>query len=475
MEKALLPKLWKVIKSGGNGNAAVIYPHLLPLVAKLNKNVLGDKLKQFYIDYFQNLNVGLQLRSNQQSRSDMSAIATAYYECLQYIIIQLQQNQLFENEKELADFCVTLVREHLIEVLQWCLTSDTNCGKFIFTSIASLLNHWHANGVDNNVYEVILNYFWTELYGILEQSLETDDNRIERVLDLHFDLVQCFRLGPSGQAKKNVKVKFSTEEDQVDSVDVPKVKQNVVGFNELAYRLCSIYMKKTTESISPVYINNLENLLKTFGNAEFLLRLAGGENLFKLYDKISTWLLIAQLRRENVVDILLILYSYLNAEGKVTLISKLLKFPNDQVQTWVIARLLSYPLCTELDVTKLLVNPNVTKILVKCANDVINGDTTDNINFLHKCFFQNDAGETLIDSGTCEQIVHVIASVLTDDSKLGVLDTCASFLAQIMPVICSDDNKKILQHFMFITFFEFSVNKSVSENNSVSQFPKNIF
>lgn len=459
MEKALLPKLWKVIKSGGNGNAAVIFPHLLPLLAKLNKEALGDKLQSFYTDYFKNINMGLIARSTSQSRSDISAIATAYFECLQYVIIQLQRAELLEAD-ELREYCTVLVQEHLVDVVSWCLMNDTNCAKYIFTQISALLNYWTQNQTENPLYIHLLAHFWNEVYLILEKSLENTE-RLERTLNLHFELVQCLRSGGQTGRAKTMKVKFTTETDEVDSV-LPKIQNKLVDFNELAYRLCSIYMKRTRESICPIFINNLENLFKSFGNEEFFKRLAGGESIFKLYDKLSVWLLIAQLRQENVVDIILQLYQYLNANEKSQLLNKLVKFPNDQVQLWVIARLLSHPLCIEPMIASLLSEPNVTKILLNCATAIIEGNTKENINFLHKCFFQNESGEILIDAKTCRDIIEIIAKALTEDSHVGILDTCASFLAQIMPVICSDEAKKDLQHFMFLKFFEFSVVKSVS-------------
>lgn len=460
MEKALLPKLWKVVKAGGSGNAAVIYPHLLPLLAKLNGEALGEKLQTFYTDFFKNMNIGMVSRAMQQSRLEISAIATAYYECLQYVIIQMQRVELLPSE-ELTAFCKELVKEHLVDVIAWCLSDEQHCSKFVFAQVSSICNYWTQNSQDNLLYAAILQYFWQEIFTVLEKSLDNTD-RLERTLDLHYELVQSFRTSQSHRTKP--RVKFSTaSDDEVDSGSTPKpAAVRIIDFNETAFHLCLIYMKRTTETMSPLFVNNLENLFKAFGNAEFFLRLSGDAGVAKLYDKFSVWLLIAQLRQENVIDIILQTYPFLGVEEKSALLMKLVKFPNEQVQSWVIARLLSHPLCVEPDITKLLGQPNVRKVLLKCAQSVADGDTKDNINFLHKCFFQNEAGDILIDGETCRAIIEVIAAAFDDSGRLGILDTCASFLAQIMPVICSDEAKKDLQNFMFLKFFEFSVNKNVS-------------
>lgn len=460
MEKALLPKIWKVLKAGGFGSASVIYPHFLPLLAKLNATVLGDKLQPFYTDFFQNLNIGLRARSCQQSRSDMSAIATAYFECLQYVLIQLQRNVNSDSDV-LSSYAKQLVQVHLVDTVGWCLDKDVNGTKSIFSSIAVLVSYWAQNAGDNTLYTEMLEHFWSELYGVLERSLDADE-RTERILDMQFELVQSLRSGQTARTK-NVKVKFSTETDEVDTIK-PKIVVKSCEFSELALRLCSMYMRKATATLSPLYINNLETLLNTFGSETFYSQLAGndGDSIFRLFDKWSVWLLIAQLRQENVVDILFRLYPFLSSDEKEQLLNKLIKFPNEQVQLWVILRLLSHPMCSEPMVPKLLSQPSVTKVLLKCAQEVVAGsDNKDNITFLHKCFFQNENGEILIDADTCREIVIVIASALSNPDRVEVLDSCAIFLAQIMTVICCDEKKSDLQALLFVKFFELSVNQEV--------------
>lgn len=103
--------------------------------------------------------------------------------------------------------------------------------------------------------------------------------------------------------------------------------------------------------------------------------------------------------------------------------------------------------------------------LVRCAKAVVANDTFDNLNLLHKCFFQNEAGEILINVTTCESIVDTINETFDNEDKSS-LDTCASFIAQIMPVICSDEKKLALQHRTFIKLFAFSVRSVVCDDLS---------
>lgn len=43
VRKAVLPKLWSVLKDGGSGNATVIFPNLLPFLSKVPSEVCEIK------------------------------------------------------------------------------------------------------------------------------------------------------------------------------------------------------------------------------------------------------------------------------------------------------------------------------------------------------------------------------------------------------------------------------------------------
>lgn len=82
---------------------------------------------------------------------------------------------------------------------------------------------------------------------------------------------------------------------------------------------------------------------------------------------------------------------------------------------------------------------------------------------LHKCFLISDSGDVLIDPATCAKIVETIATPLKNDGEIELKDTCASFLAQIMPVVCGDCRQGELQRRMFAMLFDFSAENSVSD------------
>lgn len=105
----------------------------------------------------------------------------------------------------------------------------------------------------------------------------------------------------------------------------------------------------------------------------------------------------------------------------------------------------------------------MSEYLISCARAVTQGDTKENIILLHKCFLISTSGDVLIDPDTCRKIVAMLATPLKNDDEIELKDTCASFLAQIMPVICGDSRQQELQQQMFVILFEFSVANSVSD------------
>lgn len=484
MEKALLPKLWKMLKNGGGGNAETIYPHLLPLLSKLDRTVLGDKTIPFYLNFFENINIGLTTRvvHSASSRADITAIATAYFECIQFVFIQLHRcpSELFDAaEVQLGELCERIFRTHLIGTIEFFLTNENAMnGKHVLGRLALLVRSWTDNCKDIEVYQDLLKLFWTEVFATIEKSFTTakGERQTTANLELIFEFVQQLGSQSPTNKTKTAKVKFAAVEDaggtdEVDSVTKTDEEANAKEkctepLQELAVSVCRLYMKKVTETTDPVFIVHLEKLLKLYRTEPFFGKLVGGSSndIAKLYDKFASWLLVPQLRSENTVDIILMLYPYLDATEKTKLLTKLIKFPNETVQYWTLSRILSHPLCTSPDILRLLSHSTVHEMLLKTAKNVVAGkNVTDSVNLLHKCFFQTENGDILIDCLTSAGIVEILSQSLTDTTAdEHILDTCASFLAQIMPVICSDPNKKELQIKMFVRLFRLSVNREIS-------------
>lgn len=270
---------------------------------------------------------------------------------------------------------------------------------------------------------------------------------------------------------KSSKVKFSIDTDGLnDQIDgIRKIESNEVfiffkdEINDLIVKLCKFYMKKTSDSVSDYFIRPLESLFIEFGNStKFFEQLCGSTNeIPKLYDKFASWLLLSEIRSESVLDITLKLYPHLDSLEKTKLLYNLVRFPIECVQNWTLSRLLSHPLCAEPEVLRLLSQPIVTAQIIKNTQELITGHANDAINLMHKCFFQTESGDILIDDKTCECIIEILCNALTDENiDDNVLDTCVSFLSQVMPVICGEEKKAHIRNNMFVKLFDLCIDKT---------------
>ncbi|KAL9692643.1 hypothetical protein quinque_015722 [Culex quinquefasciatus] len=358
-DKAVFPKLWKVLKSGASGNAACVFPHMLPLVSKFTREVLGERTDKFHTLFFESINEGL--KAVHSSRTDISAISQAYYEVFQYVVIQTVKDAQL-TPQQINEFCERMLEEHLIKVIQWCITTETSSGR-----------------------------------GSAERHDEPDANS-------HHAL------------------RF---EDQLHT---------------LVYKICRLYVERITLTRDQAYVLNLENLVRQFQCVELFQFLTGpAQPITTLFDTFAgTWLGDSRLQSEYILA-------------------------NKTVRSWLILRALSHPLCQDANITQFLTLPEVSDNLIECARAVTRGDTKENLILLHKCFLISDSGDVLIDPGTCRRIVETLAAPLGEDGAVELKDTCSSFLAQIMPVICGDGRQRELQRVMFALLFKFSAENGVSE------------
>ena len=471
IEKVLCPKLWNILRSGSS--PCVIYPHLLPFVSKFNKtNLPDDKLMTFYLTYFKNVNYGLV--NAQLSRSEVSAIAISYYEVLQYIIVQIS------NDNEISDgakmsYCSNLLDDHMIAVIYWSINAESSSGKYVFHHIAALLNYWSKHSQTVQLYNTLLSRFWSELYQVLETSVERSNN-IKKITTSHLELIKHLKDHAQNHKSKKIKIRFFDEKDKSDSVKENETIESIdSGFvcqlNDLVYKLCCIYVEKVSSTYNIDFVENLEWLIKDYQSVDLFRCLAKWEdsnksNISSLYDTFSTWLLSDELRCESIIEIVLVLYKYLKPTEKIILLNRWIQLPAPSVQSWIIMRALSYPLCLEPDITELLKMQEVTNHLIECSKQVSNGVFKDNFIILQKCFFQTEDGNILIDIPTCEKIVDIMVEPLKIEEKKNTLDSSGSFLAQILPVVCFDPQKKAIQRKIFLALFDFSISNEVTDDLS---------
>ncbi|ELT92500.1 hypothetical protein CAPTEDRAFT_134741 [Capitella teleta] len=104
--KGVLPKLWQVMRKGGNGSAAIIHPHFLPLLSLIPTEVKGEG-HAFYAEFFGNLKKGLFADGVCRSPREMNAIVKAFVECLKFTFSSAKEDE------NLRDFLINEVSSFL--------------------------------------------------------------------------------------------------------------------------------------------------------------------------------------------------------------------------------------------------------------------------------------------------------------------------------------------------------------------------
>lgn len=329
-DKAVFPKLSKVLRSGASGNAACIFPHMLPLVSKFTREVLGDRMAKFQTLFFDGINEGL--KAVHSSRTDITAISQAYYEVFQYVVIQTVKDDHLQSE-EVASFCETMLEAHLVKVIEWCITTESSSGRYIFGNIASLLDYWCQYSASVKIYEQLLAKFWNRLYEVVELSVNNRVENIEQVSQSHVELVQNLKRTSHKRVKFNSgsaeRQTSSSEQDQTNRQAEEHAHRFEDQLKTLVYKICRMYIGRITSTRSQALVLQLENLVRQFQCPQLFQFLAGGGEGVKLDGLFETfagvWLNDERLQSEYIVEIVLVLYKYFPEEERVPMLNKWIK------------------------------------------------------------------------------------------------------------------------------------------------------
>jgi hypothetical protein len=111
-QKAFLPKLYAFLRQACHGNVFGVKDCLLPLIEKIPKNVIDDKVNYHFIEnFFQSMEEGILQIKGRQQMNNVNSLLKAYMDCLLYILEHHSTDQLsFLNERLLP-----LIRQSLID------------------------------------------------------------------------------------------------------------------------------------------------------------------------------------------------------------------------------------------------------------------------------------------------------------------------------------------------------------------------
>ncbi|XP_038059128.1 E3 ubiquitin-protein ligase listerin-like [Patiria miniata] len=175
VRKAVLPKLWAMLRAGGNGSATVIHPNLLPLLSHVPSDVTGSGV-MFYREFFGNIKEGLTCSSARQSASEYSAIVKAYMECVRYAISQSVTGDGAEDSQNVQNY---LIQDELMPLIGQSITDDGShlATTSLFLQTSKLLTHLCKQLDKTPSVSDALKMFWTSLDGICTEEVSLAEGR----------------------------------------------------------------------------------------------------------------------------------------------------------------------------------------------------------------------------------------------------------------------------------------------------------
>lgn len=478
IDKMFMPKLWKILREGGQGSASVIYRNFLPLISHLPSDI---DFSSFYSNFFENMRVGLKQKTVLSSRSETSAVATSMTECLQYIIMKNQSDYIL---------CEKLIKFQLIPLIEWCLIENQAASKLLFGQIAMLVQYWNRsrNNGDFQNYPRYLNYFWSNVNSLIQGLLMNYEYKYEAKALHDYALKEVeflLALKQFQKPKKQMKVSFETSEVACINKDGDKNttpagldEHYLSSLNKLVYEVCESYVKFISEKQSKELIEHLYTLVHEFESYNFFtflkVKLASkNENagFLEIYKGLfSKWLKSAYLTSASVVDLIFLLIVHLDVDEKKYVLDELLQLNNEETFSCCVAKALSHPYSSDACIIKWLQNDKISSFLVKIVSRELVGEcSSDLILVLKQSFNENDDGELLITKTALEQIIDILSeSILEPEKYPQSLDACISLAAYISATIYSEKLALSYNDKLLLSLFSFTC-KMESETDDLSK------
>ncbi|PFX16827.1 E3 ubiquitin-protein ligase listerin, partial [Stylophora pistillata] len=305
--KAVLPKLWSVLKNGGNGCATMIFPNLLPFLSKLPSEVIGSGVG-FYREFFTNIQEGLTKERVQNSPSECSAIIAAFMECLKFCLLHE-----FEDGSNL-DIHQYLIKEQLLSLLKESLEKHYKLMyDSLYPHVADLLSYLSVkvesdSKTGRNEEEEkslqkfchMLRWFWEGFSSICLENLKSGSGKVA-VEDVVNSVCHCLVTlkfpTKKKKKKKQHRVAFMelSSSEQVDSAETDQcssIQSDFIATSvnveklykgcllDLVCNICTLCMDEIAQNNSTVHLKLLSSLIPHFTSTKlvkFLLENSQGQ------------------------------------------------------------------------------------------------------------------------------------------------------------------------------------------------------
>ncbi|XP_074156707.1 E3 ubiquitin-protein ligase listerin [Sminthopsis crassicaudata] len=309
-KKNVFPKLSTILIEGGKGLATVIYPYLLPFISKIPSSA-SDLNLEFFRNFFSYITKGLSTERILTNHSERSAVISAFFECLRFI---MQQHLGIKEES--VKMQKMLINDQLIPFVDTALRDPRLQNEQLFDQLAETLNSWETKAEtqgDDTVVETLKNVlktFWTSLSEICLEKInakETDGKSLLGISTL-LEVLQKAENTWKQNKRKVCRIKYitevpesstenKTEENKTDSCEeedgedsefcwdealpVPVTHLRKGPLYELVCRLAEQSIEHIGELKSEQHLSFLSSLLKSFSSCQIfqaLLDLAEQKN-----------------------------------------------------------------------------------------------------------------------------------------------------------------------------------------------------
>uniref|UniRef100_A0ACB8FHJ2 Listerin E3 ubiquitin protein ligase 1 n=1 Tax=Sphaerodactylus townsendi TaxID=933632 RepID=A0ACB8FHJ2_9SAUR len=322
VKKGVLPKLWILLQEGGRGLATIIYPNLLPFISKVPDDVIEPKL-DFYRTFFTSMIQGMLTERATASRSECSAILSAFMECFRFTILQ--------NGGEGGGIRIQemLLNEQLIPLIDMVIKEPRLQNGPLFYEVADLLSSWETRTDSSSCEETTLTFqrmlsnFWDGLSKVCVVHVDVIDAD-EKALAAVSCLLQILQ-NPENKMKpskrKAVKIRFSEEVEAGNSTenekDVNLRSSNKPGtifhaqdlsplrkepLEDLVCTLAELSIVYTGAQRSDQHLKFLSALLSSFASQRVFQVLLGSRNNIQEAVKPQYENPSLQFLYENVID-----------------------------------------------------------------------------------------------------------------------------------------------------------------------------
>ncbi|XP_017770838.1 PREDICTED: E3 ubiquitin-protein ligase listerin-like [Nicrophorus vespilloides] len=451
VDELFLPKLWKVLRQGGQGNGTVNYPNLRPLLSHLPPN---HDIENFCINYMNNMRIGIQQKKIRSSQSESRALYVALIECLQYIILK--------NESNLA-LCETLIDEQLIVLMEWSLENGPAAYKTLFKQIAALIQYWHRNIELYPNYKTMCDHVWIKLKTLFENKIGMNEDYMARQIEFFL----CLK--STTKPKKQLKVKFDGKDCKSGDDGQSHGETSTVSeeyFNCLNYLICSsciCCVNTIRRNPQPSIVDHLLYMVQEFENETLLKHLNSkvnsSENMIDVCTKIILpWIDDDSIRSRGVIDLLFIIFKYLKYEEKALVLKTLDKVPYEDCFGWCVAKCLSHPFNMDLEVQNWLGSKRVGDFLVRLMEYEIADKSSPEFSFLLKqTLTQTSNGDLLIRKNSVIEIIESLsACLMSPHNHPKTINTCARLGAYLAAFLYTESLKDAYSDKLLIGLFTLS-------------------